>query len=56
MEDLRRWTLRAKLDPIGLSPKTTKKTWESWLVTSYPHIAYDVFLSQGHTEMTSVRH
>ena len=56
-EDLKRWALRANIDPTGLSPKTTRKTWESWLVCTYSEKhPYDVFLSQGHTEATSMRH
>ncbi|MEM2778316.1 MAG: hypothetical protein QXH00_06470 [Candidatus Jordarchaeales archaeon] len=55
-ECLKRWAARAGLDPTGLGPKTTRKTWESWLVTCYPKRIMEVFLSQGHTELTSLRH
>src|SRR2546422_434072 len=34
-EDLRRWATKSNLDPIGLSPKTMRKTWESWLMATY---------------------
>jgi hypothetical protein len=54
--NLRRWATRAGLVPAGLGPKTTRKTWESWLMTTYPDHQYEVFLSQGHTELTSLRH
>ena len=35
-ENLERWAARTGLDPEGMSPKTTRKTWESWMVMSYP--------------------
>ena len=55
-ENLQRWAGRAGLSPEGLSPKTTRKTWESWMVFSYPERVLEVFLSQGHSEMTSLTH
>ena len=54
--NLERWAVRAGLDSSGLGPKTTRKTWESWLVTCYPDRVTEVFLSQGHTELTSLKH
>jgi hypothetical protein len=53
--NLRRWAVYAGLDPAGLSPKTTRKTWESWLVASYPEHIAEVCLSQGHTQATSLQ-
>jgi len=55
-ENLERWAKRSGLDPVGLSPKTTRKTWESWLVSCYPERTAEIFLSQGHTTMTSLHH
>jgi integrase len=55
-ENLERWAARTGLDPEGMSPKTTRKTWESWMVASYPERVLEVFLSQGHSEMTSLTH
>ena len=55
-ENLERWAVRAGLDPVGLSPKTTRKTWESWLMTIYPEHSAEIFLNQGHTSMISLRH
>jgi len=49
-QDLRRWAARSAMEPEGLGPKTTRKTWESWLVASYPERALEIFLSQGHTQ------
>lgn len=40
----------------GLSAKTFRKTWESWLLFSYPDRAIEIALSQGHSELTQLRH
>lgn len=40
----------------GLSVKTFRKTWESWLAASYPDIIEWICLSQGHTSKTSMAH
>jgi len=45
-QDLRRWAKRAGLDLKGLRPKTARKTWESCLVLSYPHMVVEALLSQ----------
>ncbi len=42
--------------PRGLSVKSTRKTWESWLVASYPDRFLLVSMSQGHTEFTALKH
>jgi integrase len=55
-EDLKRWACNSQLDPVGLGPKSMRKTWESWLVASYPERVLEVFLSQGHTQMTALTH
>jgi len=55
-ENLRRWADYADLDPAGLSAKTTRKTWESWLVHCFPDHLTHIFQSQGHTEKTAVEH
>ena len=36
--------------------KTLRKSWECWLVASYPERVLEVFLSQGHTQMTALSH
>ena len=54
--NLKRWAQYAKLDPNGLSIKTTRKTWESWLVTKYPQQLEYIFLSQGHSRMTALKY
>ena len=35
-ENLRRWAENVGLEPDGLCAKTTRKTWESWLMYYYP--------------------
>jgi len=54
--NLQRWAGRAHLDPRSLSVKTTRKTWESWLLAQHPERAMEIVLSMGHDEVTSVRH
>lgn len=56
-DNMRRWGEHAGLDPTGLGVKTTRKTWESWLMFFYKtnHMA-DVTLSQGHDSLTSLNH
>jgi len=60
-ENLRRWARKAGLDPIGLCPKSTRKTFESWLIYYYMHhsdspITIMVAQSQGHTKMIQLEH
>jgi len=54
-ENLKRWSKKAGLDETGISAKTTRKTWESYLVTSYPKQLEYIFLSQGHSQLTSLK-
>ncbi|WP_229657489.1 site-specific integrase [Thermogymnomonas acidicola] len=57
---LRRYLIRcarrAGVDPRGLNMKMFRKTWESWLIASYPDRKEEVFLSQGHTSLTALQH
>jgi len=55
-ENLKRWMLKAGLYPDYMGPKTTRKTYESWLVTYYPEKFNQIFLSQGHSQLTSLQH
>ena len=55
-ENMKRWAEKVGLDPIGLCPRSLRKTWESWLAYFYPGQIHLVFLSQGHTEITSLQH
>ncbi len=56
LQDLRRWAIAGNLDPVGLSPRSMRKTWESWLMSVFPEWSHLIYLSQGHTEMTSIKH
>lgn len=55
-DNLRCWAKRANLDTEGLSVKSTRKTWESWLMFIYPSQMASITLSQGHTQITSLEH
>jgi len=55
-ENLQRWAIKANVCPLHLSPKVTRKTWESWLITLYPHEFNQIVLSQGHTATVSLMH
>lgn len=55
-ENLKRWCKKAGLDDKGISTKTFRKTWESWLATMYTDKVSFVFLSQGHTNLTSIQY
>lgn len=63
--NLIRWCRAAHITPLpgrkgynvyGITVRTTRKTWESWLLTTYPDRITHIALSQGHTETTSLRH
>ena len=54
-ENLKRWAEKARIEPEGICVKTTRKTWESWLVTCYPKNLEQIFLSQGHTQMVALK-
>jgi len=54
-DNLKRWAKHAKLDPQHLSVKTTRKTWESYLVFTYPEKRDAIFISQGHTALVALK-
>jgi len=54
--NLKRWMVKAKLDPTGICCKSTRKSWESWLVVKYPHRIEEIFTSQGHEQTTALKH
>jgi integrase len=53
-DSIRRWSKQARIkDWHNINSKTTRKTWESWLVKS----GYDsmrILLSQGHIQATAI--
>ena len=59
--NLKRWVEKAgiKHEPqtnLSISLKTFRKTWECWLVISYPDRIPLIAMSQGHTEIVAMRH
>ncbi|MFW6145482.1 MAG: site-specific integrase [bacterium] len=55
-EMLKLWAKKAGIGATGMCVKTFRKTLESWLVSAYPERILEITLSQGHNELTSVRH
>jgi integrase len=55
-ETLKRWAIKAHLDPKGICCKTFRKTWESWLVFYYPSHHLEIATRQGHTSTTQLEY
>jgi len=56
-ENLLRWAKYAKLDSEGICAKSTRKTWEAWLMCQYgKEHQIEVFLSIGHTKETALEY
>ena len=55
-ENLKRWCMKAGVDPTSACAKSTRKTFESWLVIIFPNRVNEIFISQGHEETTALRH
>lgn len=55
-DNMRRWAINGGVSPEGMGVKTTRKTWESWLMFYYPGYMADITLSQGHDTVTSIQH
>lgn len=58
-ENLKRWVKKQGvelLNGISISVKTFRKTWECWLVCSYPERIPLIAMSQGHTEIVAMNH
>ena len=56
-DNMRRWGKHAGLDPQGLGVKSSRKTYESWLMFYYSQSRMaDIALSQGHDTLTSLNH
>lgn len=53
---MERCAIRGEMSTDGLNMKMFRKTWESWLIASYPDRKEEVFLSQGHTSLTALQH
>ena len=55
-ENLLRWSRRVDLNPVGITARSLRKTYESWLIFSFPMATNLIYLSQGHTTLTSLQH
>ena len=55
-QNLKRWAKYAEIRLDGLSAKSTRKTWESWLCYYFPTQAIAIASSQGHTTVTQYQH
>lgn len=53
---LKRWAEKAGIDSSYLGPKTTRKTWESWLVFCFEEKLIRILTSQGHDKTTAINH
>jgi len=55
-QNLVRWSKLAGVNSDYVSTKSTRKTWESFLMAAYPHWQTQIFISQGHTELTALKY
>lgn len=55
-QNLKRWSEKAGIGTEGMTAKVTRKTWVSWLVTSFPEYREEVYLSLGHSRITAMKH
>lgn len=49
-------TVQVRSNPYGITARTTRKTWESWLLAACPDQIVQITLSQGHSETVALRH
>jgi integrase len=54
--NLTRAANKAGIDPTGIVPKMTRKTWVSWLMATYPEDAMRISFSMGHDLRTMQEH
>ena len=54
-EDLKRWANKAEIGAVGIVPKMTRASIESWMVVSGMPV-YEICQRQGHDHITSLRH
>jgi hypothetical protein len=55
-ENLKRWCVLADIPADHACAKSTRKTFESWLVISHPHRTLEILASVGHEETTALKH
>lgn len=54
-QNMQRWAIKARINPFGMSVKTTRKTIESWQIAAGA-VESTVCLRQGHDSVTSMNH
>lgn len=54
-QDLKRWAVKTNFNPFGVSAKTTRKSIESWMLSSGVP-PFKVYQRQGHDPETSLYH
>lgn len=54
-QDLKRWAVKTDFNPFGISAKTTRKSIESWMLSSGVP-PFKVYQRQGHDPQTSLYH
>jgi hypothetical protein len=54
-QDLKRWAVKTGFNPFGISAKTTRKSIESWMLSSGVP-PFKVYQRQGHDPQTSLYH
>ena len=54
--NLKRWCKYADISDEGVCCKSTRKTWEAFLATSYPNNFPHIFLSMGQTDRVSLEY
>lgn len=54
-QDLKRWAVKTDFNPFGISAKTTRKSIESWMLSSGVP-PFKVYQRQGHDPETSLYH
>ena len=54
--NLVRWGTKAHVSTEGLSIKAMRKTYESWLIATYPEKTLSILQSTGHTQAVSMEH
>lgn len=55
-KNLKKWAKKAGFEGEGVSARSLRKTYESWLIFYYPDASNLIFLSQGHATLTSLHH
>lgn len=55
-ETLKLAATKANVPTTGIEPKMARKTWESWLVATYPNATIYILASQGHILTTALQH